>query len=294
MFSRSPCCGGWAGERRPLACIRLDATPRSFGPRLRRHGAHLLHAARGAAAVEPRTMSRCRAGGAPGVRCLPLLHLGEEEADRVAPFRRIGWWTVVRGGSTWAARSMSSKPTTLRSSGMRSAQLARRAHRADGDRVAHREDGRRAAAARPRRAGRPTRRPRSRRGRRRRRRRRRARAPAAPRRPRGSRAAAGPATPVGVRRLSSRMLGRLDADDQARRGGRGRAGARRRRGAPDSSSTTTELCSGRSSESTSTIGQPGAAGSARPRDGPPTGRSRRRRRRSTGRPPAPASRAAAR
>ena len=72
-----------------------------------------------------------------------------------SPLRRIGWWTVVSGGSTCGARSMSSKPTTLTSRGDREAAVAQRAHGADRHRVAHRQDGGRPEPVLPGRLERP-------------------------------------------------------------------------------------------------------------------------------------------
>ena len=107
-----------------------------------------------------------------------------------SPFRRIGWWTVVSGGSTCGARSMSSNPTTLTSAGTSRRRSRSAAHRADGHGVAHRQDGRGSTAVIPGAARRPRSRHRCSPDRRRRRssgdRRRRP-----PRTPRGSHAAAG-------------------------------------------------------------------------------------------------------
>ena len=58
-----------------------------------------------------------------------------------SPLRRMGWWTVVSGGSTCWARSMSSKPTTLTSPGIARPRPRRRAHGADRHHVAHGQDG---------------------------------------------------------------------------------------------------------------------------------------------------------
>ena len=98
--------------------------------------------------MEPRMTSRVdsRDARARGSRCsIPA----SRSRAASAPFSRIGWWTVVSGGSTCAARSMSSKPTMLRSPRHEHAELAGGAHRADRHRVAHREDARGSMARGP-------------------------------------------------------------------------------------------------------------------------------------------------
>ena len=66
-----------------------------------------------------------------------------------SPLPRTGWWTVVRGGSVEAARSTSSKPTTLISPGTAAPRSSDRADGADRHRVAHAQDRRRPAAGVP-------------------------------------------------------------------------------------------------------------------------------------------------
>ena len=173
-----------------------------------------------------------------------------------APFSRIGWWTVVSGGSTCAATSMSSKPTMLRSRGT-SRPMSRAALMAPiaiASLIARMPVGRRPAlqiraerlgptvyggAARDDSVGRQLDRGRLERGSI-------AAQPASgDARPRPARPGAPePSGPSTARTTTSRCP----------RASRCSAAAR----APSSSSTTTELWPGRSSESTRTIGRPAA------------------------------------
>ena len=195
-----------------------------------------------------------------------------------SPFRRIGWWTVVSGGSTCWARSMSSKPTTLTSPGTSQPEVARR-------RASRRSPwrrswpGRRSAAARPPRPAQC--------GDRRRR------CVAGPTTTRSSASS----TPAAAKcRAIAAQPARHDALRVASRP-RARGGStpitRTSRWpsprmcsaaarAPPTSSTSTEPCSGSAAESTSTIGTPAPPDLLDLRDGRRSGRSPRRRRPSPG------------